>query len=233
MLWSSFEHLKPLKLENKYMIDKLLTILCWSVLAAHAHAQTNLVTNGSFELGNTSGTKPASGGSILNTTPSGWVTTAANRIDLLSSGFAGGVASSGTTWVDMIGGGSPYVGPVTMVQTLTLAAGTYDFSFDYNGWGGNGAGTTLNYNIGTLLSGSVDATGMKIYTGTAWSTLATTFTVTTAGSYALTFKVPSGSISGPMLDNVVVSASTVPEPTTASLALLGIGSLLVRRRVRR
>lgn len=202
-----------------------LALLCTPGIAASA----NLVVNPSFEQDS------VTPGLFLQQTPAGW-TAVGGGTDVLSAGYSGGTAAAGAQFVDLIGNlsGGPF--PTGLEQTLGLSAGvTYQLSFAYTDDGGGVA--PLDFSLGTLVSGSVDPTGLNAFTDfgatTPWQVFTAEFTPSVSGDVALRFTTASGSFGGPYLD--AVSVSEVPEAgSLLPLAgLVGTAWLWRRRRAGR
>jgi hypothetical protein len=191
----------------------------------------NLVTNGSFEA------QVVPDDFYLEaTTPTGWLSYGVQAPDILTVGYSGGTAADGVDYVDLIGGGVGVL-PAGIRQDLLLTAGvTYAVSFAYNG--DFNSPRSLNYSLGSLLSGSIDVSGLNNFSAlnpntTVWQLFTTEVTPVVTGTYSLEFYTTSGSFGSPYVDNVAVEAVTVPE-TSALAALLGAaGTVVLLRRRRR
>jgi hypothetical protein len=183
------------------------------VVSGLAHAQANLVVNGSFEQGT------AGIGSF-----SGWQTTlgdAATFVD--SSGQSGphpGQASDGL-WSAYFGSTLASGGSSISQMLVTAIGQTYVLSFDIaNDNGGGAAANAFSASIGAGVVKSFAGLGVQDYVHTLVS-----FTATSA-STLLSFSAynDNGYL---QLDKVAVTAA-VPEPSTVAL----MGSRLVGRRRR-
>lgn len=196
-----------------------------SALAPHALA-ANLVVNGSFE-------SPAAPADWFSTAiPTGWTALGnGSTTDIIHTGYSGAVASDGSQFVDLIGGGAGTL-PSGLLQTLHLSGGqTYRLSFDYNGDGGLG-GTLLEFALGSLVTGSIDVTSLNVYPifgATApWQSHAVDFAVATTGNYDLVFQSLSGLYEGPFIDDVSLVAVPDPASSLAGLACSTLGLLALR-----
>jgi hypothetical protein len=110
-------------------------------------------------------------------------------------------------------------------QFVDLTAGTkYTFSFEYNG-GGGGTTTMISFALGSIFSGNVSTASLNVYGGSPWALYSTTFTPTTTGPEKLSF-LPNGVWSGGFIDAVSIqNASTIPEPSSWAMMLLGFAGL--------
>lgn len=237
-------------------------LLSLSAIAAlsvgHAHAATNLVTNGNFEQ-TTNGTNKQLSSSVTNeadrSTLTGW--TSSNGNDggynfVLSSKLvttdksAIWLKSENNQWATSANGGNVFVSdsqywPGTLSQTITgLTAGKqYTLSFDYalaQQVGFDGANSNNYWAVG-FGNATQNSKALSIASGgfSGWNTSTMTFTASGA-SQVLSF-LAQGSPGAPpflLLDSVSMTAA-VPEPSTWAMLLAGAGLLgfSVRRRVAR
>ena len=213
---------------------------CLSVLFATpaAHAQ-NLLTNGSFELGNFTGANPQNAVGATQLFPNatnitGWTVINAELAWLQNGSPYGVAASDGIRQVDLTGyhDSSPYGG---VSQSLATTSGSvYNFSFDIGAFAGTSSGVTAT-------AGSTSQTFNFAAPGAGashqYATQSFNFTAG-AGSSTLISLVGASTTSGNYigLDNArvtLVSSAAAPEP--GSLALLGMGlaplaGIVARRR---
>lgn len=186
---------------------------------------TNLISNGSFESG---GTATVINGNNLNVAPDNWLKTAGagwNMIRVDGTGYSAGPdsAADGQQFIDLNGAGEIF-------QTFTLTEAS---EIDFGAWFSkreNGAGSSAS-TVGiydetgtTLLStlASVDL-GSETAPSSEW-TLGQDSVDLAAGTYQVHIDLSNDQ----NVDSVFVYA--VPEP--GSLALLGLGTLLIARRRR-
>ncbi len=181
-------------------------------LAGAAHASTNLVNNGTF------------------TGNAGWYTTE-------TATFAGWTVTSGS--VDWIGtywtapGGNNSIdldgnSPGTLSQSLTLAPGLYNVTFDLSA---NRDGGALVKYVDVSL-GNAAAQQVSFSQATAgWITETLTFNVT-SGTNLVFASADAGGPYGAALANVSVTA--VPEAGSSAMLMAGLGllGLMVSRRKR-
>jgi choice-of-anchor C domain-containing protein len=195
-----------------------------ALLAAFPAQAASLITNGSFEYGNTSGSFSNEGAGSTNIF--GW-TVDTGSVDYISSYWA---ASDGARSIDIAGSA---IGALSQSFT-TVAGNAYKVTFDLaSNPDLQGARDLLvSINGGTPITfthpGSTghDAAGMN-WTGQSFTFLATgantTLTFTTNGTAQTYF--------GPALDNVAVTG--VPEPAAWAMLLGGfalVGGSMRRRR---
>ena len=199
--------------------QKIASVAVVALAALASNAQAELVTNGSFEsylLGPVSGFQTINAGSNAL---DGW-TIGTGSVDIVNGNYG---AVSGNS-IDMLG--TP--GPGFLSQyLLTIVGQMYVLKFD------------MSSNRG----GNNDAPGKALTVSALGSTASQTFFALTPGvfqqSYSfvanntstlLSFSNGTGGYSGPVLDNVSVTA--VPEPETYALMLAGLGLMgaIARRR---
>ena len=105
---------------------------------------------------------------------------------------------------------------------LSLAAGSYTFSFDISGNQRNHSSDSMTMSLGGFLTQS-----FNLAASDPWATKIYNFTVASATSNYILFNHVGGDNVGIMLDNVSLTrASEVPEPSAMflfGLGLLGLG----------
>ena len=191
-------------------------------------ACANLLSNGSFELGNFNNTDPDPRPEIMlipqgATNITGWTIQGSGGVHWVLDAI---IASTGTYYLDLQG---ELANPLSSISTsfATTVGGLYRLSFD------TFPGTQGALNTGTVSAGSLQNqafTGNVVpgpathssYTPLQYNFIATSITPT------LTFRVTGTNGFGPVIDNVVVTE--VPEPHTAAMFLLGLAALALRRR---
>ncbi len=193
----------------------------------------NLLINGSFETESV----PANF-YLAGTTPSGWLSYGAQAPDILTVGYSGGTAADGDNYVNLIGGGAGSI-PAGIRQDVTLTAGvTYAVSFAYNG--DFNSPRDLKYSLGSLLSGTLDVSGLNNFAQlnpitTVWQVFSALVTPSTSGTYTLSLytDTPGAAFGSPYVDNVSVEAVAVPETSALATLLAAGGTALVLHRRRR
>lgn len=191
---------------------KIVAALSALTLAAgSASAAPNLLIDGDFEAFQITGTGPRyqtyGAGSL------GAWTIGGMSIDTIQDGYG---AISGVS-VDMAG--TP--GPASLSQSFNALAGyTYQLKFDV----GNNGGSQLDVSFG--------GTTTSYTPGNPATTYTLSWTAATASSQLVKFSTPDSGNNGPVLDNVVLTVTAVPEPGTYALLLSGLAAVgfVARRR---
>ncbi len=180
--------------------------------AGHASAGTNLLSDGDFEafsaqVASNSYTVYSAGSKV------GAWTVGGDSVDLVR-GIGGAI--SGIS-VDLAGYNSG-----SLSQTFNAQAGsTYTLSWDYFK---NANGATLSVDFG--------GKNTTYAPPSAVTSASLTFTAVTSGVQTVTFGSIGNTAAGPVLDNVSLTVSAVPEPETYALLLAGLGAVgfVARRR---
>lgn len=237
----------------------LLSVSAVAALGANV-AHANLITNGNFEQTTGSANKQLSNvaGTSGRTTLVGWTSGNASNGGGYNFVLDSSIATTSASALQLYGGNNGFTAskdgvnvfasdpayyPATLSQTVSgLTIGTsYTLTFDYalgqqvNYTGANSDYWQVGFGNDTLNS-SVLSIAQGGFSG--WQTATMTFTAT-AASEALTFLAKTSSPGQPpfmLLDGVTLDATTVPEPSTLSLMLGGIGlagMLAWRRRAKR
>lgn len=208
--------------------NAVLASLC-AVSALPAQAATNLLTNGSFE-------SPVMQTNYIYYTAGstgipGW-TVVGGQIQLTSGPYSGLNASAGWQWIDMTGV-TGYDKGLQSDAVATVLGQQYTLSFDlgnYVPFGTSTLSVSINNGSATLFTNMVNGSGPMDWEGQSltWVADATSAQITFLG-------VKNGSLSNDLgigLDNVVFSATPVPESSTYAMLLAGLGlvGFAVRRR---
>jgi hypothetical protein len=231
----------------------LAAIAALSMAAFGAHAATNLLSNGDFETGNYTGwninTQPGSDGALSVVANNGGTSPV--------SGFAYAVNATGGNSFSITDQGGP--GSYALTQSFTLAsASTVTISFQM--FANNQAAGTFNngrdYTTSPNQNAEVDLLvgGADAFTNAAadivstlygpgadaaanpnpWSSFSSTLALA-AGTYQIRFAETDNQLFFQLgVDNVSVTASTVPEPDSMLLMLAGLGvvATIARRKLR-
>lgn len=213
-----------------------------SMAAANPAAAQNLLTNGSFETRVVTATDTCLGAAWCvrsSASTPGW-TQFGDGVDLIhnnytqSPGFDVLVdASNGVNFLDMNQQGS--LGGIFQVVSAT-AGQLFHLSLDTTAWAINSRGGTLGYQLYDPVSGTILA--QDSYTDPTGGVWVTRTLDATAISSQIGVRIQAlfSTQAGPGLDNVVLTASTVPaavpEPATWAMMLAGFGMLgfALRRR---
>jgi choice-of-anchor C domain-containing protein len=211
-------------------ILQVAAIVAVAMSASAANAVT--IVNGSFEFGSDPGSFSTEG--VGSTAITGW-TVGGFSVDYIGSYWQ---ASDGVRSIDLSG-----VNAGSLSQTIETVIGTdYTLTFDLSGNPDGGLGNKISV---VSISGSLPK--IEIYEvgpsnsreNMNWSTYSYTFTAF-ATSSIVTFASAEFTPFGPALDNVSIiegdgTGSTVPEPATWSMMLLGFGfvGIATRRRSQR
>jgi len=154
------------------------------------------------------------------------------------AGGGGWTVSNGT--VDLIGNPGffdflPGNGRYVDLDGSTANPGLFSNTVNLTG----GVTYTLSFRLAGSQRGSAETVDVDFGTATAtfnrnsadpFTTASVNFTPTTTGSYGFSFENSGGDNVGALLDNVEVSASSVPEPGSYALMLVAIGIMGAMRR---
>ena len=221
-----------------------------TVLAAPVAAST-IVYNGSFEAG-VPANKKSTAGKSMESLPggakwgvwkalNGWTTVNGPGIEVQTSGTIGPLAAQhGSYYVELDSTGNS-----TMEQQVKLAKGSYLLSFWYSPRTGKPASDQIDYSVGDVLKGSVNAfSALFDKPVKGWQKIVAPFSIggksagKSGGSskgmqeFSLRFGAggPKSDSLGGLMDNVeIVQLPTeVPLPATGVLLLAGLGVLGAR-----
>jgi hypothetical protein len=211
---------------NMTLFQRTLIAAALAGVSLASQAQTNLLTNGSFD-GTTggyiyNGAAPGNPPELAGTV-AGWT---GNFVSIASGNGSWGNPSSIAGFDSSFGGYVAGVqGSASLSQTVTLGAGEYQLSwFDANrvGYGDQ----SYKVYFGTQLLGSF---GTAV-AGNTWKQESVSFT-TSGGTGALSFVGQTDWYTNDATSFVdKASLTAVPEPTTTALMMMGTLALLARRR---
>lgn len=208
----------------------LLVLLSIFVSTGYA----NLIANGSFETPVPNGT---SAGYFPGDNIGAWLVTGA-QVSLLTSSYTENWSGQTLTWnsedgnqnLDITGSGNTLTGSVEQSVPTTIGA-DYTLSFFAGNMDNNApAPYTLASSIQLLLNGASQGTFSNNDNTTDllnWKQFSVSF-IATSSSTLVQFVNATAGDNEAGLDNVVLNASAVPEPTTAPLLGLAAATLLLR-----
>ncbi|MCU0647300.1 MAG: PEP-CTERM sorting domain-containing protein [Gemmatimonadaceae bacterium] len=225
---------------SKLLPGALLLPLCLTAVRA-AHAQPNLLTNGSFELPSLTALDTCDGGTpwCLKGTGNapGW-SVAGNGVTVIHNNYLNGVnppvlvqASHGVQYLDLNQAGGANGSIYQFIQGTV--GQRYRLSMDFSAWAVNAVGASVEYSLSDPRSGFLLETGsFTASVGGVWTTRTLEMTAISdliGVSIRSTF-APQAAIA---VDNVRLSAvTTVPEPQTVGMMLVGLVAMVVVRRRR-
>lgn len=187
-----------------------------AILGCGAASAANLLSNGDFEdsiaaVASGSYTKVVANSGAI----SGW-TVSGNSVDLIRNAYN----AINSVSVDLAG--SP--GPGGLSQSFAAIAGyTYELKWDYFKNGGFG---NLLVSVGTSSVNITSEPSAAVFGQTLL------FTAPTSGSFNVSFSTSVASNNGPVIDNIQLTVSAVPEASEWAMMLAGLGviGLITRRR---
>jgi len=197
----------------------ILSFFAAALLSVSASATVILQDNFDSEAG-------AVGNSSLNYNSFANWSVSNGTVDVVSNGDYGISCAGGSGKCVDLDGSTNNAGVLTS-NLLSLAAGSYTFSFDISGNQRNYSNDSMVMTLGGFLNES-----FSLASSDPWKTKTYNFTVASATSNNITFNHDGWDNVGILLDNVSLKmTSQVPEPS--ALILLGLGLLglgLARRK---
>jgi hypothetical protein len=218
---------------------KRAVLLSACLTAAHvAYAQPNLLTNGSFELPALTVNDTCDSGTPwclkgTNNAP-GWSVTG-NGVTVIHNNYLNGnpsvlvQASHGVQYLDLNQAGGAN-GSIYQFVAVTVGQ-RYQLSMDFSAWATNAVGATVAYELTDPMSGlPLDNGSFTASVGGVWTTRTLEATAI-SGFLGVSIRSTFAPQAAMAVDNVRLSAvTTVPEPQTMAMMLVGLVAMVVVRR---
>lgn len=169
-----------------------------------------------------------SGGTILNWDGGVNWDVLSGTVDLVKSGDAFGITCAGGTGycVDM-DGSTRSAGDIVSINVGPLAAGTYEFSYSLSG---NQRQLGFADSVVAYIEFGVMSWAHTLPYNAGWQTFTQEFTLTSVTDPVyIRFGATGGDNIGMLLDNVQLSAVSVPEPASLGLMLIGFAGVFGAR----
>ena len=199
-------------------VKHIVSFFAATLLSVSASATVILQDNFDSEAG-------AVGNSSLNYNSFANWSVSNGTVDVVSNGGWGITCAGGSGKCVDLDGSTGNAGVFTS-SLLSLAAGTYTFSFDISGNQRNHWADSMTMTLGGFLNQS-----FSLASSAPWTTQTYNFTVASATSNYIVFNHAGGDNIGIMLDNVSLKmTSQVPEPSAFILLGLGLLGLGLSRR---
>lgn len=172
-----------------------------------------------------------SGGSILNWDGGSNWSVIYGTVDLVRSGEYGITCASGSRYCVDMDGSTRRAGDMVSINVGPLGPGTYTLSYDLSGNQRSGSGWSDS--VIAWVEFGVDSWYTTLAWNAGWQSYARTFTLSAlTDPVHLRFTASGGDNIGMLLDNVRLTAVSVPEPGTLGLLGLGLAGLGFARRKR-
>jgi hypothetical protein len=197
-----------------------MTFIAAAFLSAGAHATVILQDNFDSEAG------PTGNSSLNYNSFTNWTVTK-GTVDMVDNTNGWGITCAGGSGKCVDLDGSTWNAGTLTSNLLSLAAGSYTFSFDISGNQRGYSADSMTMTLGGFLNQTFTLTSSD-----PWTTVTYNFTVSNTSSNYIVFNHAGGDNVGIMLDNVsLIQTSKVPEPSAMVLFGLGLlGLAFVRRK---
>lgn len=203
-------------------IKQLVSLCAATLFSVGANAGIIFQDNFDAEAG-------AANASILNYTAFTNWTVSDGSVDVVANSNGWGITCAGGSGKCVDLDGSTGNAGILTSSLLSLAAGTYNLSFDISGNQRNGSADSFTLALGGFLNES-----FNLSASAPWQTVTRSFTVSSNTANSIVFNHAGGDNIGIMLDNVSLSKTDVPAPGTLVLFGLGlIGLGFARRNARK